>query len=109
LKRIETTWDETRYLDGYPGEDILMARRKGSAWYVGGMTNEESREARFIADFPGAGTWKADLWKDGPETEADPSQLVKETVEIKAGETVIIKMERGGGFVMIMEPAEALN
>ncbi len=43
LKLIQTTWDETRYLDGYPGEDILLARRKGSAWYVGGMTNEEAR------------------------------------------------------------------
>ncbi len=109
LKLIETSWDETRYLDGYPGEDIILARRKGAVWYVGGMTNEQARLASFIADFPGARSWKADLWRDGPETETDPTYLIKETVEIKAGEPVNIRMERGGGFVMILEPLEELN
>jgi len=104
LKLIQTSWDETRYLDGYPGEYIILARRKGSNWYIGGMTNELARQAEFLTDFAGSGTWNATLWKDGPEAASDPSQLLKESMQVRAGESVTIPMERGGGFVMILEP-----
>ncbi len=106
LKLIQTTWDETAYLSGYPGEDILLSRRKGNTWYVGGMTNEEAREAVFVADFPGAGAWKANIWKDGPEADLYPTQVFKETREISRGDSVIIRMAPGGGFAMILEPVE---
>ncbi len=95
--------------DGYPGEDIILARRKGSAWYVGGMTNEEAREADFLVDFPEAGAWQATIWKDGPEADSNPTQVTKETMEIISGDRVNITMAMGGGFVMILEPLEALN
>ena len=31
---MPTTWDETRLIDGYPGRNIVLARRHGAAWYV---------------------------------------------------------------------------
>jgi hypothetical protein len=34
LREVPTTWDETRLLDGYPGRNILLARRHGLTWYV---------------------------------------------------------------------------
>ncbi len=34
LREVPTTWDETRLLDGYPGRNILLARRHGRTWYV---------------------------------------------------------------------------
>ena len=34
LREVPTTWDETRLVDGYPGRDIVLARRHGTAWYV---------------------------------------------------------------------------
>jgi len=108
LKLIQTTWDETRYLDGYPGRDIILARRKNTSWYVGGMTNEESREAVFVPDFPGSDAWKATLWKDGPEADKEPTQLLKETMKIQSGDSIRIKMAGGGGFAMILEPLEVL-
>lgn len=37
LKTVPTTWDETRFIDGYPGKYVVMARRSGSDWYVVGM------------------------------------------------------------------------
>lgn len=103
LKLIQTTWDETLYLSGYPGEDILLARRKGNTWYVGGMTNEEAREAVFVADFLGAGAWEAKIWKDGPEADLYPAQLLTETMELISGDSISIRMAPGGGFAMILE------
>ncbi len=40
LKAVPTTWDETRFLDGYPGRYVVLARRHGSDWYVAGLNAE---------------------------------------------------------------------
>ena len=37
LKGVPVTWDETRFIDGYPGKYIVLARRPGSTWYVVGL------------------------------------------------------------------------
>ncbi len=34
LKKVPTTWDETRFIDGYPGQFVVLARRHGTDWYV---------------------------------------------------------------------------
>ena len=41
LKGLPTTWDETRYIDGYPGKYVVMARRHGNDWYVAGLSAEK--------------------------------------------------------------------
>lgn len=41
LREVPTTWDETRFLDGYPTRYIVMARRHGSKWYVGGLNGSQ--------------------------------------------------------------------
>lgn len=103
LKLVPTTWDETRFLSGYPGESIVMARRSGSQWYVGGMTNEEEREVSLDLDFLKEGSYTLNLWKDAPESKTEPARLIRETVEVRTGETLSFKMERAGGFVMLLE------
>jgi hypothetical protein len=48
LKEVPVTWDETRYLAGYPGKYVVLARRKGSDWYIGGINGlTESVEISF--------------------------------------------------------------
>jgi hypothetical protein len=39
MRSVPTTWDETRYLDGYPGKYVILARRHGNDWYVAGINN----------------------------------------------------------------------
>ena len=41
LRGLPTTWDETRYLDGYPGRYVVLARRHGNDWYVAGLSAEK--------------------------------------------------------------------
>ena len=41
LKQVPTTWDEVRYIDGYPGKYIVMARRSGNKWYVAGVCSPD--------------------------------------------------------------------
>ncbi|WP_163399764.1 glycoside hydrolase family 97 protein [Flavobacterium fluviatile] len=41
MKEVPTTWDEVRYLDGYPGKYVLLARRKGTKWYIAGVNAQK--------------------------------------------------------------------
>ena len=40
MKEVPTTWDETRFIDGYPGRYVIMARRCGNKWYLAGINAE---------------------------------------------------------------------
>lgn len=104
LRLVPTTWSETRYLSGYPGESILMARRSGDLWYIGGMTGEDAREVEFNLDFLGEGKYTATLWKDAADSNEHPAHLEKEQMELDAGHKLNIQMNRGGGFVLVAEP-----
>jgi alpha-glucosidase len=105
LKLVPVTWSETRYIDGYPGKNIIMARRKGNRWFVGGMTNEDPRNAEFTLDFLGDGNWVATLWKDAPDSDDHPAHLEKETFQVQSGDPVSFRMGKGGGFVMMLDPS----
>ena len=45
MKKIPTTWDETRFIDGYPGKYCVMARRFGSKWYIGATNASNSLQS----------------------------------------------------------------
>jgi len=40
LKKVPTVWDETRFIDGYPGKYCVIARRKDTKWYVAAINGE---------------------------------------------------------------------
>ena len=42
LKDIPTTWDETRFIDGYPGRYVVLARRHGDKWYIAGLNAQKT-------------------------------------------------------------------
>ena len=42
LKRLPTTWDETRFIDGYPGKYIVLARRHGTEWFVAALNGTDA-------------------------------------------------------------------
>jgi len=46
LKRVPVRWDETRLVEGYPGQYLCVARRSGGDWYLGAIN---ARQARHIA------------------------------------------------------------
>jgi hypothetical protein len=41
MKQVPTTWDEVKFIDGYPGKYVIMARRCGTKWYVVGINADE--------------------------------------------------------------------
>ena len=44
LREIPTTWDEVQYIDGYPTQFVVLARRTGNKWYVGGLNGTQEKK-----------------------------------------------------------------
>jgi alpha-glucosidase len=42
MKTLPETWDDVKWIDGYPGKYVVLARRKGSTWYIAGINGENS-------------------------------------------------------------------
>jgi alpha-glucosidase len=99
LKVVPTTWDDTRVLDGMVGEHLVVARQSGDAWFLGALTNSESRELNVELDFLGRGNWKMKLWKDASDADVNAEHLATEERTVQAGDTVTLRLAPAGGCV----------
>jgi alpha-glucosidase len=103
IRRVPTTWDETRVLQADPGQCLVVARRSGTRWYVGGMTNWTPRRLVIALDFLPPGTLSARSWSDSPETSIDPNRLHLERRSVTAQGNLGFDLSPGGGFVLEIE------
>jgi len=99
LSAVPASWDETRFLQGELGEDIVLARRRGRTWYIGAMT-DAARTVRIPLAFLGRGRFRARSWSDG----ATPTALVTATRELTAGDSLSLRLAASGGGVAMIEP-----
>ena len=99
LVQIPTTWDDTRVLDGKPGEYIQIARRSGSDWYVGAMTDRSPRDLKVLLDFLGRGEYQAEIYSDDL---ADKHEMAirRETVTNRSRITLPL-VTAGGGLIRL--------
>ena len=77
MKQVPTTWDETRFIDGYPGKYVIMARRHADHWYLIAMNAEPAAKTVTIDTtvLDGFPIEKATLLTDGPDGKT-PQQSV---------------------------------
>jgi alpha-glucosidase len=104
IKRVPTAWDETRFLSGEPGRDIVLARRQGRTWYVGAMTADEAKDGgsqRVSLRFLPAGRYRATLWEDG----ATPNDVKRSERIVTAADVLTLRLPVAGGAAVILEPA----
>lgn len=104
IAAIPTVWDETRILDGRMGEYILTARRKGTTWYIGGITDWTPRDVEVDLSFLG-GAYDAVLFRDGVNADRKASDYKRETLRVDASEPLKLHLAPGGGFAAALTPA----
>jgi hypothetical protein len=97
LKQVPSAWDETRALSGEPGKSVVVARRAGDVWYVGGISGQETPQpARVDLSFLGPGSWSMTLIRDG----ADDRSFDASSRSVLAKDGIDVPMRARGGFVM---------
>jgi alpha-glucosidase len=104
LKSVPASWDETKVLNGEIGEYIVIARRKGENWFIGGMTNESMRKVNFTLNFMKMGNYNAIVYKDGAGANEKPETIEISNSVIASTSEIILEMAKGGGFVIQLKP-----
>lgn len=112
IKEVAVDWDESRYLLAEPGDQIVIARRaKGSSeWFVGGVTDENSRTAEFSFDFlDPEKSYVATLYADAPDADyrTNPEAYTIRTGKVTAKSKLKVEMAPGGGFALSIREATA--
>ena len=99
---VPTVWDETKAIDGNVADYIVMARRSGNTWYVGGLTDWTARDLKVDLDFLADGVYEMELFRDGVNADrtARDYKKVTSTVEVKDGKADALELHLapGGGF-----------
>ncbi|QJR81653.1 glycoside hydrolase family 97 protein [Alteromonas pelagimontana] len=94
LRKMPTVWDETQFIEGQPGKHVILARRKGNAWYVAAV-NGEKQEKSLNVKLPMLANKEATLIYDGKDGTAKSRTL---TVNNK-GEVPLKLLSEGGAVI----------
>ena len=82
FKRLPTTWEETRWLEGHPDTHAAVARRKEGAWFIGVLNGVAERELRIPLDFLDPGkSYTLEVFSDDPSV-ATPTRVRVETLTV---------------------------
>ncbi len=101
IRQVPTAWDETRFIDGEPGRDIVLARRQGRNWYLGAMTADEARTERVPLGFLSPGRLRATVWQDGDT----PRELRHSVRTVSRSDVLKLRLAAAGGATVILEPS----
>lgn len=105
LDEVPTVWDETRAVEGDPGEYVVVARRSGEKWYLGGITTWTPRKLDLPLSFLGPGTYQAQIFSDGPDAGENAKSLAITTKRVEASDHLTANLAPGGGVAVIFTPA----
>lgn len=95
LKGLPTTWEETRFIDGYPGKYVVLARRHGNQWYVAGL-NALKEPLKLTMDLPMFAGQTVNCYVDDKKGIPTLNPL-----KIKTDGTVTVTLQPHGGLVLL--------
>ncbi|WP_289660042.1 glycoside hydrolase family 97 protein [Flavobacterium panacagri] len=102
ITQIPTVWDKTVVLHGSVGNYIVVARKKGDKWFIGGMTDADARALPIDLSFLGEGNFSMEVFSDGINAEAFAQDYKKEIIAVNKNTKVTAKMASGGGWSAII-------
>jgi alpha-glucosidase len=105
IRDVPTAWDETRVLNGEPGEFVTIARRHGAEWYLGSLTNWTARELQVPLGFLGPGTYTAEIYEDAPDATRIPKHVTIRSQSVRSSGELKLSLASGGGCAIHFLPA----
>jgi len=102
MKIVPTTWDDIKFLGGYPGEWVALAKRSGDKWFIGVMNNSKAKTVEIKLDFLQPGNYNAETWADTKNSDKEAKELKKTSATLKSPGTLKIKMAKNGGYVGVI-------
>lgn len=104
LTSVPVNWDETRVLAAEAGQYIVMAKRKGQKWFIGGITNDKERELDItLSILPEGKNLQMTSFVDDVNANRIAMDYRMEKTSVNKATKLHIKMVRNGGFAGVIE------
>lgn len=102
MKDVPVQWDDTRLVSGYPGREVVLARRHGDIWYVAGVNGraEPGRQTLDLKTLLAGEKYQMTVIKDGP----DARHFATEARAVSPAEPIQVDLLPYGGFVARFKP-----
>lgn len=104
LAKVPTTWDQTICIDAKVADYLVVARRKGSDWYLGAMTDWTARDISIPLDFLGSGSYRAEIFQDGINADRVGIDYKRVVRTVTGKDTLTIHLAPGGGCAVRFAP-----
>ena len=103
LKSVPVNWDDIKFIDGAPGNKVILARKSAEHWYIGAINGKNEKQSlTFTLGFLEEGKYTLQLIKDGKNDKS----FSYENLNIDCGDTVKVDCLSRGGFVGIISLKE---
>lgn len=103
ITSVPVTWDETRVIDAKVGSYYVVAKRKGTKWYVAAITGKDSQKLTLPFSFLGAGKHRITWFQDGPNSNRHAIDYRKRQGEVESTTVFDIELARNGGWCAVIE------
>ena len=102
LRALPTTWDETRFVDGYPTRYAILARRHGTDWYVAGI-NGTDQPITLTLDLPMFAAQTVRYYTDRPASKAENAIAEAELRQLKVDKKgrAKVTLQPMGGIILV--------
>jgi len=102
LKIVPTVWDDIKFLGGYPGDYVAIAKRNGDEWFLGVLNNSFGKTVDLDLSFLSGGSYEAEIWADTKKSDTEPVEMEKSVKKINAGSVLKVTMAKNGGWVAVI-------
>ncbi|MGO4773121.1 glycoside hydrolase family 97 protein [Flavobacterium sp. W22_SRS_FK3] len=106
ITSVPTTWDETVALEAKAGEYAIVAKRKGSKWFIGGITNNDVKERTFklnLSFLKSGKSYSLILFEDGINAGYQAMDYRKKNTNVTSNDVITVKMVKNGGWAAVFE------
>jgi alpha-glucosidase len=104
IVKVPVVWDDIKVLTGKVGDYLLLARRSGKEWFVGGLTDWSPRDLDLDLSFLGTGEYTMEVFQDGINADKYASDFKHLRLEVKPDLKMKIHLAPGGGWVARITP-----
>lgn len=95
LKSVPTTWEDTRFVDGYPGKYVVLARKSAGKWYIAAV-NAQDEPLKLSTTFPELAGKTVTVYTDGKKGEPQ-----KKSVKLDKKGTLKLNVAKFGGYLVV--------
>ena len=98
LRTLPDSWDDVKFIQGFPGKDVVLGRKFGNKWYISGINGDSTQKA-FDLDLSQFKMKKGQLLMDGSEN----ASFIEERLAFPADSKKKVTVKPNGGFVLVLE------